>query len=584
MSTAHAVFGTNGKAPFILKVHRGDGMALLAMDWKNGKPPRDFVGFGIESKAPGSTKFYPINNRLDFDNPPSRTTLDRTGSLVAPIQYFRWVHFPRDADKKGAFTYRVTPVFMDANDVLTYGETQEARIELARETYPGVLNISFTRGFVASQAFVDRYCQEPDDIKALLPQKADTGLDFVPTHKKAKEALAWMGFEARSEVLGLLDEAIADTSAKVFVVAYDLNQPEILQRLEKLKGRLRIIIDDSTATDKNGKVTGHGTAHSAESNAAKRLRNTAGTANVKRGHVGGLQHNKTIAVTGKVNKVVLGSTNFTWRGLYVQNNHAVVLHGKKPVKICTDAFEEYWRTASLAAPASAYAKTVSSGWQDLQLPGIDASITFSPRTAKNSVVPALATDILRTKSSLFYSLAFLYQTPGKVREALEKMQKANKVFSLGISDRDVKVLELKGPSGLVRLVHPEALAGAVPKPFKPEPTGGGGNRMHHKFMVADFDSPDARVYLGSFNFSVAADNKNGENLLLIKDRRIATSFMIEAVRIYDHYAYRVARKAAKTRGGSLNLQRPPMTGKKPWWDKYYTNPYKVRDRELFSRK
>ena len=45
--------------------------------------------------------------------------------------------------------------------------------------------------------------------------------------------------------------------------------------------------------------------------------------------------------------------------------------------------------------------------------------------------------------------------------------------------------------------------------------------MHHKFVVIDFDKPTARVYMGSYNFSTPADTKNGENLLLIRDRRIA---------------------------------------------------------------
>ncbi len=31
--------GTNAAAPFTLKLHRGDGMALIAMNWKEGKPP-----------------------------------------------------------------------------------------------------------------------------------------------------------------------------------------------------------------------------------------------------------------------------------------------------------------------------------------------------------------------------------------------------------------------------------------------------------------------------------------------------------------------------------------------------------------
>ena len=67
------------------------------------------------------------------------------------------MHFPRNANLDGEFRYRVTPIFMNDEDELSQGEPQEAAIELRRETYPGQLNVTFTRGFVSSQAFVDRY-------------------------------------------------------------------------------------------------------------------------------------------------------------------------------------------------------------------------------------------------------------------------------------------------------------------------------------------------------------------------------------------------------------------------------------------
>jgi phosphatidylserine/phosphatidylglycerophosphate/cardiolipin synthase-like enzyme len=132
-------------------------------------------------------------------------------------------------------------------------------------------------------------------------------------------------------------------------------------------------------------------------------------------------------------------------------------------------------------------------------------------------------------------------------------------------------------------VFPAALTNA-PKPFSDEPTGGGGIRMHHKFIVIDFNKASARVYTGSYNFSSQADSKNGENLLLIRDRRVATSFAIEAVRIFDHYHFRVKQQQAqKTKGGELALKKPPRApGEKPWWDAYYSDARKVHDREMFA--
>ena len=77
MSSDFQITGTNTAALFTLKIHRGDGMALLAMNWKKGQPPRDFVGFAIEYKEPGGSKFFALKNRLSFAKAslPKRATI-----------------------------------------------------------------------------------------------------------------------------------------------------------------------------------------------------------------------------------------------------------------------------------------------------------------------------------------------------------------------------------------------------------------------------------------------------------------------------------------------------------------------------
>jgi phosphatidylserine/phosphatidylglycerophosphate/cardiolipin synthase-like enzyme len=573
MSKEFQVSGTNKDALFTLKIYRGDGMALLAMNWKKGKPPKDFVGFAIEFKEPKNDKFFSIKNRLCFPTNNGDVNPNKLSSRLSPIQKFRWVHFPRNAELAGEFLYKVTPVFMNSQDELSYGEPQKAAIELRRETYPRKLNVTFTRGFITSQAFVDRY--GADSIPTLLPAKADGGLDFVPSFKKAKEALEWMGFEARSAILEVLDEAIADKKAQVRAVLYDLNEPGIVSRLEKLRKRLKVIIDDDGA---------HGKPKSAETAAAKRLIKTAGKDNVLRQHMGKLQHNKIIVVDGpKVQAAVCGSTNHSWRGFFVQNNNAIVVRGKTAVKLFNSAFQDYWDNSTVAG----FGVTNSARWNKLGLKGIDAEIGFSPRSKENAVLQSIADDISdNTTSSLFFSLAFLYQTKGAIQDAVKKIKKDNQIFSYGISDHAVKGLvgvAVQKPDGKVTLVRPEALRKNVPEPFKSEPTGGGGTRMHHKFIVIDFNQPTARVYMGSYNFSVAADTSNGENLLVIRDRKIATSYVVEAIRLFDHYHFRVAQLEAKKAKKKLQLAKPPRkTGEKAWWADDYTNRRKILDRELFA--
>lgn len=572
MADAFQVSGQNAAALFTLKLHRGDGMTLLAMNWKNGTPPQDFVGFAIEYKEPGGQKFFSLKNRLSFLGADGALNANSLSTRLSPIQKFRWVHFPRNAELPGAFVYRVSPVFMNAVDELSYGELQEAAIELRRETYPGILNVTFTRGFVSSQAFVDRYVTHTNGPSTLLPEKADDGVSFIPTHPKADEALTWMGFEARSAILEVLDQAIQDKQAQVRVVAYDLNEREVVARLEQLGDRLKIIIDDSAT---------HGHPDSAETQVEERLKASAGAANVKRHHMSNLQHNKTIVVDSpKMQVAVGGSTNFSWRGFFVQANNAVILRGAHAIKPFLAAFEDYWHNNN----AKGFGQTASATWTDLKLSGIDARVAFSPHSSQNALLEAIAADIgQQTTSNLFYSLAFLFQTEGPIRDAIEKVSKNDAIFVYGMSDRKVGGLDLQKPGGNVAPVFPGALTKNLPEPFKSEPTGGFGTRMHHKFVVIDFDKPTARVYLGSYNFSSAADGKNGENLLLIRDRGIAVSYVVEALRLFDHYHFRVAQQEAKQAKKKLHLAKPPrQPGENPWWDEDYTNARKMRDRELFA--
>jgi hypothetical protein len=571
MGADFEVRGDNSDALFTLTVRRGEGMALLSMDWKKGRPSDDFVGFAIECKPPGENRFFPLENRLSFSAADGSVEPARRSTKLSPLQKFRWLHFPRDAEVDGEFEYRVSPVFMNDEEELRYGETQSASIALGGETYPGKLNVSFTRGFVSSQAFVEHYAPT-GDISTLIPEDAHKGLEFEPTHPQADEALDWMGFEARRAILEVLDRAIADQDAKVKVVAYDLSQPDILSRLKRLGPRLKAIVDDSGE---------HKPDSSPETRAANQLMKSAGEANVKRQHMDNLQHNKTIVVDGPKGKaVVCGSTNYTWRGFFVQANNAVILHGDKPTEAFLKAFGDYWDHDD----AEEFGATPSADLADLGLSGIDAKVAFSPHTEDNALLTTVAEDIAEgSESSVLYSLAFLAQTKGAVTEAIKKVTSDEDIFVYGSADAKVQGILLQEPSGNVAPVFAAALPEDVPEPFKSEPKADEGRRMHHKFVVIDFDKPTARVYTGSYNFSGPADTENGENLLVIKDRRIAVAYAIEALRIFDHYHFRVVAQKAKDKGEPLVLTKPPRNDdEKPWWDKYYTDPPHIRDREVFA--
>ena len=78
-----------------------------------------------------------------------------------------------------------------------------------------------------------------------------------------------------------------------------------------------------------------------------------------------------------------------------------------------------------------------------------------------------------TTSSLFYSLAFLYQTPGAIRDKIKTVVANKNIFVYGLSDKAVGDLDLQLPDGNPPVAYPyQLLQTDAPDPFKPEPPGG----------------------------------------------------------------------------------------------------------------
>ena len=71
------------------------------------------------------------------------------------------------------------------------------------------------------------------------------------------------------------------------------------------------------------------------------------------------------------------------------------------------------------------------------------------------------------------------------------------------------------------------------------------HQIHHKFVVCGFNSDDPVVYCGSSNLALGGEQKNGDNLLEIHDRDVATAFAIEALGLVDHFQFLDRASTAK---------------------------------------
>jgi len=478
---------------------------------------------------------------------------------------------------------------MPRDGVLQRGTQVESSVELDPVIYDGFLDLGFTRNFASSQAYADRY----GNNSKVIPTKANQGLSFKKLKSNVYE---WLGFEAYQLIFDLLSEAERDKQISLDVFAYDLNEPDIVAALKAIRSRLRIVIDDSGE---------HRPSTSAESKAARLLAASAGAANVKRMKFIKLQHNKVLIVkrNGVPFKVLFGSTNFSFRGLYIQANNALVLYDTDAAAYFEKVFSLAFTNAGKPAKQWFESDPISKQWYAIAAKGKPKlSLCYSPHANASLSMKPVGDAIKNASSCVFFSIAFLYQTKsGPVRSAINALMKS-KVFSYGISDKKGG-LEVYKPDGSIGLVDFSYLAATAPQPFSREWSGGAGIHEHDKFVVVDFNRSGATVFTGSSNLAPSGEENNGDNLVMIQDQRVATSYAIEALRVFDHLHFRVrmqsafGNKNAKKGGSKINakarasrataaltlLKPTAISGKPAWFEEYYqSGSQKEADRLLFS--
>ena len=579
------------KDGFYLKLWRGERMCLIGMDVDVPEP--DFVGFAIEVLHPGGTDFSPLRNRLAFAYPAgSKVNGDvQFPSTEAPFQKFRWVHFPYDPID-GLYTYRVTKMHMPADGQLVPGTQLVANINLNPVTHPGFLDIGFTRAFASSQAYRDKFANRDD----ILPATNAVGLDFNPPFDPAAAGddnpYTWLGFEAAAIVQSLVDEAVADTTLTVDFFAYDLNLGWLVDRLEKLGPRLRAVIDNSAGD--------HVLPGGAEDKASARLAASTG-GRVRRMCFHGLQHNKVIILrrNGVAQRVLLGSTNFSYRAYYIQANNALLFSDPGIAGLFGDYFE-----AAFHDPETFSGSAAARKWFAFTGPGKPTvQVALSPHPDNELGLSPVGAAIDQATSSVFFSIAFLNQTKsGSVRKAIDRLA-TRPLFSYGVVDKAGAApkggapakpgkLDVYKPDGTIGVVDFGYLAKNAPPPFGAEWQGGRGINLHNKFVVTDFGLPTAKVFTGSSNLSPTGESGNGDHLVMIQDPTVATAYAIEAVRLFDHLHFRSKMSEAKVKpkgakpadAAPLTLARPTaLSGKPAWFERYYrADSQYLHDRLLFG--
>jgi hypothetical protein len=436
---------------------------------------------------------------------------------------------------------------------LTAGPSTSIAIELVPTQPPFAgFQMGFTRGYLSSQAYAHLFHNAP---VAPTPKSIDydTGA-YQPQYQ-------WLGYDARKLVFDFLNEALNDPAITLDVLAFDLDEPDVIRALQQLGGRLRIFMDDSPLHTKSGAM---------ELEAKARFVTSAGAGNVKTGHFHRFAHCKVMIQkkNGTPVKVLTGSANFSVRGLYVQANNILVFDDPATAQLYEQAFEQSFTAASGFSKAS-----IAQQWFDLpreQLP--PAAVCFSPHSSPDISLSRVASAIQQAQNSVLYAIMEL-QGSGPVLDDIKALGANPKIFGYGItqSDKGMTVYKPGAPNGV--LTEFSFLNKQVPANFQQEYSGGMGQVIHDKFVVVDFNGPHPWVFTGSSNLAAGGEAANGDNLLAINDPAVAVAYGVEAIRLVDHYDFRSVMQSA-TATQPLTLQPDSAN----WWAPYY-DPSNARSTE-----
>ncbi|MDB5977795.1 MAG: hypothetical protein JWR07_4555, partial [Nevskia sp.] len=518
-------------------------------------------------------------NRISFTVGVSQATTaetrEWTPSSEAPFQKFQWVDFP-PTDNVDRFQYRVTAMQFGAGNALVAGPSATVAIDFKqdfREAYSD-FRAGFTRGYLSSQAYAEKFHNA--DIR---PAGAKT-MDYATAPFEAQ--YQWLGYSARRMMFEFLDECVKDKSLKVDLFGYDLDEPDFIRGLQQLarEKRLRAFLDDAPLHTKAGAV---------EPQVYKSLAALAPGA-VFKGHFSRFAHDKVLIqrdATGKPLKVFTGSANFSVRGLYVQANNVLVIEDAVTAGVYGQVFDTVFNAAKAGKNAATVFKAsdLSKDWYEGSVQASAAvpkfHVSFAPHADSAVSLAEVSNAITNAKRSVMFAVMEL-DGGGDVLKALSTLNTRGDVFSYGITQSDSGVSLFKpGSAQHGEFATFAYLSKQVPAPFRAESSGGAGQVIHNKFVVVDFDGDNPVVFTGSSNLAAGGESQNGDNLLAIYDRRIATAYAAEAVRLVDHYHFRMLQKQHPSTA-PVTLQGQAATAPR-WWAAYYQpGSNKYQERILFA--
>ena len=503
--------------------------------WEPDPWPAEWVGFQLERRDNTTQQVTPLVNRIPPQ--PGQGPVQPTGipSAQSPIRRCIWTdHSVVGTDN---VSYRVTAMKNAASGTFAADPTSASAWTdtlVASGDAGGGLSAFFNRGTLMSQ-IVSRFVQgdtSEQSLRAFLKNLETPGF----------QARLYLSGEALHGILQFLREADRRGSS-IRAAIYEMNDQELIDALKPFGSRGHVLIGNGGAT----RPTVAPALTAAKLDVHHRDLSHAGRSSPS-------VHNKFVVecdAAGKTaSRVLTGSTNWTTTGLCTQLNNVLIIENATIAKRYLDQWGKLVAAGNDMPPAL---KTSNS------TPTTDSNITvyFAATNGEAEFKPVL--DLIKNAKD---GALFLMFMPGQspLLDALLGRAQDNDIYVRGVVS---SVTPSK--NGDIASVGGEVVkSGAPTQSFHDDvqlPHGVSATNepswadvefsvsqirnagmiaiVHSKTIVIDPFSDNCTVITGSHNFSVAASEKNDENLVIVRgNKQLAQAYALHINGVYDHYSWR----------------------------------------------
>ena len=540
-----------------LKVYDNGDHTCLAWLSDGAKPISNCRGFAILRTLNG--KKDQLHGHVGFTD---NEKLDPANPCSFPLQRFMWWdYFVKPGDK---VQYTVVPVVGADKNHLTLdeknGSEQTAELTITGQSTPH-LSAYFNKGIVAAQWI-------------------SKALDTQPKNSKIKDLVATNGNPVRDALSGLLRPQILSLLAdakknngKIYAALYELNDPELIPGLVALGKNCNLILG-------NGAFKGNSPGQNDENSAVRaQLKPKINVIDriVKLGH---FAHNKFVVFcdsTGKPQKVLTGSTNWTSSGLCTQANNGLIIDDPD---VAADFLAAWNRLKDAGSDYTPDLVNGNSTSKTLQVDGCNVTPWFVKTSAAQDLDYAR-----KLINSAKEGILFLFFNPGAFQDdpthwtllqnILERHNPEDTdnynpdLYFCGVVNQEIPQLTEAGaaPKGQkqpnpvldpstpanpvtlfqnaieppLRLSHDVMVPHNIKDQFfswEKELLGASMVNIHSKVIVLDPFGENPVLMTGSHNLGFKASSENDDNLVIIEGNApLAAAYAVNIVAIFQDYRW-----------------------------------------------